>query len=217
MQETDDGVKMKNINCRLGVLSRPDGSVLLTQGETTVMAGVYGPIEVKTQKLLMNKASVEACYRPKSGFPGIRDRQYEHIIQNICEVALVSVLYPRSAILIVIQEMQNCGGLIACAVNAACLALLSSGIDMKFLVASVSCALDQEGTLHLDPDKILFDKAKASFVFVFDSVAKNVVASHTAGSFTSVQYQDALELCKSASEGVFSFYKSVIDKDLSQG
>lgn len=41
---------------------------------------------------------------------GIGDKFYESIIQNICEAALVSVLYPRSSILVVIQEMQNCGG-----------------------------------------------------------------------------------------------------------
>lgn len=34
------------------------------------MAGVYGPVEVKMQKVLIDKASVECYYRPKSGVPG---------------------------------------------------------------------------------------------------------------------------------------------------
>ncbi|KAF2904785.1 hypothetical protein ILUMI_01388 [Ignelater luminosus] len=206
---------MSSINCKLGVLSRPDGSALLTQGETTVMAGIYGPIEVKSQKLLINKASVEVCYRPKAGLPGIGDKFYESIIQNICEAALVSVLYPRSSILVVIQEMQNYGGLIACAVNACCLALLSSGIDMKFLIASVSCAMDNQGILHLNPDKIIWQNATATFVFVFDSTVQRIVASHTSGSFSSLQYQDALDLCKNGSKEVFEFYKTVIAQEIS--
>lgn len=75
--------------CKLGVLSRSDGSVMLCEGnlkfnliilrksnklvlftgETTVIVGLNGPVEVKTQKLLIDKASVECSYRPKSGLP----------------------------------------------------------------------------------------------------------------------------------------------------
>lgn len=43
-------------------------------------------------------------------FVAVGDRLNEHIIKNICETALVSTLYPRSAIVVVIQEMQNSGG-----------------------------------------------------------------------------------------------------------
>lgn len=34
------------------------------------MACVYGPVEVKMKHVLIDKASVECCYRPKSGVPG---------------------------------------------------------------------------------------------------------------------------------------------------
>ncbi|KAF5274999.1 hypothetical protein FQA39_LY06936 [Lamprigera yunnana] len=198
MSEPENSLSLRKINCRLGVLSRPDGSVLFTQGDTVILAGVYGPVEVKTQKMLINKASVEAFYQPKIGMPGIGDRLYESIIQNTCETSLLSTLYPRSSIVIVIQEMQDGGGIISCAVNACCFALLNSGIDMKFLVASATCALDENGVFHLDPDKLIINKSKATFVFVFDNVAKRIIASHTSGSFNLAQYGEALELCKNA-------------------
>lgn len=39
------------------------------------MAGIYGPVEVKMQKVLIDKASVECYYRPKSGAPGKIENQ----------------------------------------------------------------------------------------------------------------------------------------------
>lgn len=42
---------------------------------------------------------------------------------------------------------------LACAINASCLALLNSGISMKFTIAAVNCMLEKEtGNLIMDPD-----------------------------------------------------------------
>jgi hypothetical protein len=38
-------------------------------GDTAVVTAVYGPVEAKPQRILIDKASVEALYRPKSGLP----------------------------------------------------------------------------------------------------------------------------------------------------
>ena len=40
-------------------------------GETVYLAAVYGPVEVKLQRIQIEKASVEAVYKPKSGQSGI--------------------------------------------------------------------------------------------------------------------------------------------------
>ncbi|XP_017785230.1 PREDICTED: exosome complex component RRP46 [Nicrophorus vespilloides] len=194
-----------------GNLTRPDGSTIYSQGKSTVIAGVYGPIDVKPQKMLIDRGSVETFFRPKSGLPGVGDRLYETIIRNICETALVSTLYPRSGIQVVIQEMQSGGELISCSVNAACLALLDSGIDMKFLIAAATCCLDQEGYLIVDPTELQQEKAKATFVFVFESSEGRIVASHTTGTFKLEQYEQALDLCKKGSAKIFEYYRKVIN------
>lgn len=118
---------LRPMNCELHALTRSDGSALLTQGvimtfeedfkrfhrisfctgETSVMASVYGPIEVKLQNLRIDKAHVEVYYRPKSGLPSVGDRLREQIIRNTCETALLSVLHPRTAITIQLQEMED--------------------------------------------------------------------------------------------------------------
>ncbi|KDR22065.1 Exosome complex exonuclease RRP46, partial [Zootermopsis nevadensis] len=181
-------------------------------GDTAVVTAVFGPVEVKPQRILIDKACVEALYRPKSGLPCVHDRMHESLLRNTCETSLLATLHPRTSISIIIQEMQDSGGLLACAVNSACLALMSSGIAMKFLVAAVSCMISQEDKLLIDPTNKQLKDSKASLTFVFDSVKKNTVASHTTGSFTQIQYQESLMKCRNASDNIFSLYRDMVKK-----
>nr|CAD7448896.1 unnamed protein product [Timema bartmani] len=348
----NEELHLRPLNCELNVLTRPDGSAMLTQGNTAVIAAMYGPVEVKLQKISIEKASVEAVYHPKSGTPRIADKAREHLIRNTCEISLVATLHPRSSILIVVQEMQDSGGLLSCAVNAACLSLINSGISMKFLVAAVSCMIDQQDNIILDPDnkqlllkRLLFSfewfknlvhiffffffiiiiiiifffififfffiififffiiffffiffiiifffffiffffiffiffffffilfiffffiffffiifffiiffffiffffiffiffffiffffiffifffifffffffldclDSKATLMFVFDNVKKNIVASHTTGTFSQTQFQESLLKCREASSQIFTYYKDMVKK-----
>lgn len=205
-------VQLRPLRCELNILSRPDGSAMVTQGNTAVIAGVYGPVECKPQRILVDKASIETVYRPKSGLPNVSDRMRETIIKNICEIALLSVLHPRTAISIVFQELQDSGGLLSCCVNAACMALMNSGVSMKFLVAAVSCMIDEEDQVKLDPSNKELLGSKANLTFVFDSTAKRIVASHTTGMFSQDQYQECLLKCRQASSEIFTFYRSLVKK-----
>lgn len=210
-------------------------------GETAVTATVLGPVEVKMHNLHIDKAYVEVYYRCKTGLPTVADRLREKIIRNTCETSLLTVLYPRSAITLQIHEMEDCGGvsihcaatttlilfasiliplfflklefqLIACAVNAVCLALLNSGLSMKMLIAGVHCVINCDGDLIIDPDREQAENALASLTFVFDSVDKNIVAEHTTGKFTIGQYNDALVQCQQASNAIFQFYRNALTK-----
>lgn len=96
--------------------------------------------------------------------------------------------------------------------NAVCLALLSSGLSMKMLLAAVHCVITDDGDLVLDPDQITTKISQASLTFVLDSNEKNVIAAYTVGHFTIGQYNDALEQCKQASDTIFQFYREAIRK-----
>lgn len=43
--------ELRQIRCKLGVFSQPDGSAYLEQGNTKVLAAVYGPHEVTNVSL----------------------------------------------------------------------------------------------------------------------------------------------------------------------
>jgi exosome complex component RRP46 len=96
--------------------------------------------------------------------------------------------------------------LISCALNAACLAALDSGIDMKSMFGAVTCFLKRDETLVFIPPSSE-DEIKAWFMFVFDSVEKDILASHTEGSFTVEQYRGALSISREESAKIFQFFK----------
>ncbi|XP_055903574.1 exosome complex component RRP46 [Eupeodes corollae] len=210
--EITDEIALRPINCELNPLTGADGSALHSQGETIVLASMYGPIEARTQHAKIEKANVEVIFRPKFGLPTIKDKFRECILRNTCETALLTALHPRTTISIQLQEMDNRCGMEACAVNAACLALLAGGVPMKFTIAAVHSIVDRDGKLVLDPDHRQALGSVASFTFVFDSLDKNLVACNTNGRFNLAQYNDALLMSKAASEIVFKFYKNIIAK-----
>ncbi|XP_071453880.1 exosome complex component RRP46 [Hetaerina americana] len=204
--------KLRPMFCELDVLSRPDGSAMLTVGETAVAAAVYGPIEVKLNKLIIDRTSVETVYRPKTGQARVADKTRENLIGNTCSSAILTTLYPRTSVSIILQEMHNAGGLLACSINAACLALIRSGIAMKFLIAAVSCAITKSDEIILDPDHVNSKDIKSELMFAFDNIDFRVVAVHTTGLFSDDQYKQAMHFCAEASKKIFDFYREIVKK-----
>ncbi|XP_038073991.1 exosome complex component RRP46-like [Patiria miniata] len=198
------------------LLSRPDGSATFTQGDTSVMAAVYGPADVRQNKEIIDRATVEVIYKPKSGMPGIREKSKEQLIRNTCETVILTAMHPRSSITIVTQEVQDSGALLACCINASCMALMDAGVPMKCLVAAVTCMLDSEERLVLDPTDKQAKDALCLATFAFDSTNKKVVTSTFQGSCTMQQYQSLLASCQTASQKVFDFYRTSAERRLAK-
>lgn len=79
-------------------------------GDTAMTATIIGPTEVKLHHLQIDKSYVDVLYHSKAGLVTVADKLREKIFKNTCETALLSILYPRSAIILQIFEMENGGG-----------------------------------------------------------------------------------------------------------
>lgn len=123
------GPKLRAISSELNVLTRSDGSAIITQGlslkihfcifrltfllflgGSCCIASVNGPLEVSAANLDMNKAFVDVIYRPKSGLPGVNERYKEKLVKSLCETTISTILYPRTQITVQTQEMDDHGG-----------------------------------------------------------------------------------------------------------
>ncbi len=215
-ENTDTTPELRPMTSELSLLSRSDGSSSFSQGDTCIMAAVYGPGEVKMNKELIDRATVEVIFKPKMGLPACADKLQERLVRNSCEAVIISTLHPRTSISITVQEMQNCGSLVACCINASCLALLDAGVPMKSTVASVHCILDDTNSIILDPTTKEQKKETASLTFAFESQSKSVILSHCTGTFSNEQYHKCLTMCKHAADNIFTFYRNAIKKKLSK-
>ncbi|XP_013135729.1 PREDICTED: exosome complex component RRP46 [Papilio polytes] len=204
--------KLKHMKCELNALSKSDGSAILSQGETVALVSVNGPLDIKVQNQSIEKCYLEVLFCTKGGRPSVPDRYKEHVIRQTCEMAITGSLYPRTGITVTIQELEDYGGLLSCAINCACLALLNSGLAMRYVFAAVSCAVDEVGNVVLEPSYQEVTNAKAILNFVFDSRNKNLITSFSEGIFSEAAYEEALAMSRAASDLVFSFYRDIVTK-----
>ncbi|XP_013194238.1 exosome complex component RRP46 [Amyelois transitella] len=204
--------KLRPMKCELNFLSKSDGSAILSQGETVVLASVNGPLDVKMQSQSIEKSTLEVLFCTKGGKPSVGDRYKENIIRQTCETCVLGSVYPRTAITITIQELEDYGGLLSCSLNCVCLALLNSGVAMRCVYAAVSCAVEDTGNIVLEPTHQQLETARANMSFVFESREKTLITSFTEGTFSEDTYKEALERCRAASDLIFGFYRDIVSK-----
>lgn len=198
------------------LLSRPDGSSTFVQGDTSILAGVYGPAEVKVSKEIYDRATVEVLIQPKIGLPSVRERAREQCVRETCEAALLLTLHPRSSLTLILQVIHDDGSLLSCCLNAACMALMDAGLPMSYLFCGVTCAITKEGQIITDPTARQEKESRALLMFAIDSGEQNVLMSTTTGSFSVKELQQCIAISQRASEQIFQFYRDSVKRRYSK-
>ncbi|XP_039365723.1 exosome complex component RRP46 [Mauremys reevesii] len=210
------GCALRRFSCELGPLGRPDGSAAFLQGDTSVLAGLYGPAEVKVSKELYDKATVEVMLKPKVGLPGVFEKNREQLIRKTCEAVILGALHPRTSISIVLQVISDAGALLACCLNAACMGLMDAGLPMKSLFCGVTCALDATGTITLDPTAKQEKEARAVLTIAISSVERQVLMCTTKGTCSVEELQQCIAAAQRASGAIFQFYRDSVRRKYSK-
>jgi len=207
---------MRSLECDLGVLQKSDGSATFQQGDTKVTCGVFGPAEVRVQRELIDKATLECIYKPKVGMPGVKEKALEEIVTKTCEEVVLIKLFPRSAIQIVMQLLQDSGSLLSCLINGACMAMVLAGVPMKCMVSSVCCAIDKDGLITIDPSSEEEENMRCLLTLSFESKNLQLISSHTSGSCSVDEYFTCLDLARQSALEVLSFQRLSVSRFLSK-
>ncbi|NXL54978.1 EXOS5 protein, partial [Podilymbus podiceps] len=185
-------------------------------GDTSVLAGVYGPAEVKGSRELPDRAALEVLLRPKVGLPGVLERSREQLLRQTCEAVLLGVLHPRTAITLVLQVLNDAGSLLSCCLNAACMGLLDAGLPLASLFCGVTCALDPNGAIGLDPTSRQEQEARAVLTFAIDSAERKVLMATSKGSCSVEEMQQCLAAAQRAADTIFQFYRDSVRRKYSK-
>ena len=148
--------------------------------------------------------------------PSVQDKAKEAVIRNTCKEAVLASLHPRTSVNVILQEVEDFGGQLACSINAACLALMDASVSMKHLFAGVCCCVDSSGSITVDPTKKQISKSEASITFVFDSRNRDVLATHMEGRCSEENFKKCLALSKEAVDSVFTFYRESVKRKFSK-
>lgn len=82
----------------------------LNQGETEVLAGVFGPVEPKGGRREDElKADLKVLYYPASGHQTPQSTTYQNYLQNMFEDIILLSLHPKSLIQIVVHVLSDDG------------------------------------------------------------------------------------------------------------
>jgi exosome complex component RRP46 len=206
--------QLRPMMCEQGLLNRADGSVKYSQDKSTVLVAVYGPIETKRRRELLDRASIEVMFRPRSGIAGYKEKEYEHILQSTAENFVRTTLHPRTGINIMIQVLQEDGSLLSTAINAMYLALVDAGISTSSLCGAVTCVVTKDGGLLLDPADHEEQDAASIVTLGFTSTFKGLACSNTQGLISNEGYFQCLQAAESAVSKVFAFMRVSIERKL---
>lgn len=151
----------RDVEAKVGIIEKANGSAMFRIGKTVAIAGVYGPREMHPRREEEPRKAVIKCYYDMYSFsvserkrpgPDRRSIELSMVIRNALEPAIFTEAYPKSAIEIFVSIVQADAGTRCAAISAAALALADAGIMMRDIVAAVACG-NVSDTAVLDLNK----------------------------------------------------------------
>eukprot|EP01080_Neovahlkampfia_damariscottae_P009431 gene9431-1637_t len=199
--------EFRNFSVTTGFLERSDGSCEFSQGKSKVVVSVYGPIEVKTKFEKLDKATIEVVFKPKNSQLTSKEKEIERTILSTLEEFILSKLYPRTNITIVIQVLNDDGSMLSVALMGCIFALLDASIPLKSIPIPISCCYEGEKTIQLDPTEEEEKKSETILNFIFDSEKHDLVTCKTKGKISSEEFYYCFKTIKLSIDSIHEFIR----------
>jgi len=201
--------EMRDVEAKVGVIKRADGSALFRMGDTIALAAVYGPRELHPRYLQNPESGVLRVNYDMTTFsvserkkPGPSRRGVE--ISLVTEKALLPVVdltqFPNAVVDVFIEIIQANAGTRCAGISAASLALAHAGIPMKDMVSAVSVG-KINGNIYVDLNKDEEDVEDATDIpIAFTGRGKKITLLQLDGNITKKELLEAIKLARVSCE-----------------
>ena len=211
--------EMREIEAKVGVIKRADGSALFRMGETIAIAAVYGPRELHPRFLQNPETGILRCNYDMTSFsvperkkPGPSRRSVE--ISLVTEKALLPVVelkqFPNAVVDVFIEIIKANAGTRCAGISAAALALAHAGIPMKDLVAAVSVGkVGNKILIDLDKDEEDVEDA-TDIPIAVTGRKKEITLLQLDGNLTKKDLIEAIKLAREGCEKINEIQKNAL-------
>ncbi|KAK0280503.1 Exosome non-catalytic core component [Friedmanniomyces endolithicus] len=162
--------ELRRIHGQISTQAAADGSAYFEQGNTKILCTVTGPQEPKRGggssrdqsneakvEVEMNVAAFSGMDRKKRARGDKRVQEMQYTIASAFQSTIFTHLYPHSTITLNLHVLSQDGSLLACALNAATLALIDAGVPMSDYVSACTVASAPSSDQSLDEQDPLLD------------------------------------------------------------
>ena len=74
-----------------------------------MLAGVYGPADIRESRQNTSHAVLDVNFRPKVGMPSLGEKYLEQFVRGVLKSAIVIEDHPRTGFYVITQFMEDCG------------------------------------------------------------------------------------------------------------
>lgn len=210
----------REMEAKVGIIKRADGSAMFRMGNTIALAAVYGPRNLYPKfmqnpekgilRVNYNMFSFSVSERIRPG-PSRRSKEISLVSEN----ALLSCLnledFPNSVIDVYIEILQADAGTRCAGITAASMALADAGIPMRDLVSAVSVGKVGDAIV-VDLDKEEEDYEDGSTDMPVAMMPRNGKISllQMDGNMSREDIKRALELAKNTCNKIYELQKKTL-------
>ncbi len=210
----------REMEAKVGIIKRADGSAYFRIGKTVAIAAVYGPRELYPAFLQNPETGILRCTYDMMSFsvtdrkrPGPNRRSME--INLVTENALLPVLdltaFPNTVIDVFIQITQADAGTRCAGITAAAMALADAGIPMKDLVAAISVGkVGDKIVLDLNKEEEDYEEGATDIPVAITPRNSEISLLQLDGEVTKDDLIQALKMAKKGCEEIYKIQKQAL-------
>ena len=210
--------QLRDIQMKVGIVSRADGSAEVRFGNTVAIAAVYGPRALYPRFLQESETGILRARYNMAPFsvsdrksPGPDRRSQE--LSKVTRLALAPTIFleefPKATIDLFVEVIQADGSTRVTGLNAASLALAAAGIPMKDLVTA--CSVGKiENTLVIDLSGLEDNNSEADMAFAILPTKKKITLLQMDGVLTKEEILKLLQMAKESCEKIYELQKRTL-------